>query len=263
MHFLLLIAKQKIGSWEERFNDLKTKFIKIIFNESDANFEKFSFKLEYCLTQRLSGLEKFISYEGCEKKSKQFIKSLNHIWSFIDYELLSEAIKKVGDESLIADMNKYEDDIEIFFSNTTIEELIIGMKPRVSIDEVDKMKPCITKFNWDPKTTKLNNLKEIQDIIPNVIRQELVVIAFSVYKVHHSSVTVTWKFWTNSLDCLIKNAKEFFSKNPDFICDHKISSFILNDEVLILDNAFVSSIYISFTNYYINVACTITAENIL
>ena len=106
MYFLLLIAKQKIDFWEKWFNDLKMKFIKIIMNESDANVEEFSLDLKFCLTQRLSGLQEFISYEGCEKKSTQFIKSLNYIWSFIDYELLSEAIKKVGDESLIADMNK-------------------------------------------------------------------------------------------------------------------------------------------------------------
>ncbi len=41
-------------------------------------------------------------------------------------------------------MKNYVIDIDIFFNNTTIEELILGMNPRVSIDEVDKMKPCIT-----------------------------------------------------------------------------------------------------------------------
>ncbi len=85
------------------------------------------------------------------KEIKKYIKSLDSIWSFVDYELFSYVVDRLENEKLSQKMREYEIKINDFFDTITIDELITGMKPNVKPKDVEVMKSSIISFNWNPK----------------------------------------------------------------------------------------------------------------
>ena len=243
--FLYYLVKCLIDDWEEKFGFLKKEAVNHM-NEKEMTVEELNTKFEYCLPQRFLYLRKYIE-KSCRgiNEIKKYIQSLDRIWSFVDYELFSFVVDRLKNEKLSQKMSEYEDKINDFFDTITIDELITGMKPNVKPKDVKDMKSSIMSCNWNPKKTTVKRLKDLQQTeIPKMFRQNVIVSAFSICKTFRSSVTVVWKFWTNSVDQVVESARDFILTNPEFIITNKIFSFIMNGIIIYSEPGMVSIIAI-------------------
>ena len=223
---------------EEKFGLLINRIYSFINSDKprESNFRK---NLKLILPQPLKGLKKHIGskWTECDDISEVF-DTLDYVWTFVDYELLQFIIKRWGTDELVKEMDAYVEEVDHFCEHTTVHELIVHWKPRISEDNIpEDLKKGVMRFAWDPKSTVVKELKLVQKYVRQACPQEIAVIAYCIfYNVQLSSVTVTWLFWTKDLPRIVESIKIYCIDVPDFSAKFKHLSFFIDDGYLYSGN---------------------------
>ena len=190
--------------------------------------------IQYKLPQRLKGIRKYISLESITIENfSNFFEELEDLWDFLDFDLLRCIIMAYENEDLKINVIIYEKKLEKFCAETTIQELIENWSPRFVIDDIpEKLKSCVTELDWDPNTSKVKDLKNIQKKLRKSLPQELAMAAFYIYNIKSSCVKVVWLVWTDFVSQIKEKMRKLFQDNPGFITKNQILCFTLDKEVL-------------------------------
>ena len=204
----------------------------LLFNEE--RISKLRDIIQYKLPQRLRGIRKYISLESITLENVSiFFENMENLWDFLDFDLLRCIIIFYKNENLNNKLEIYEKNLEIFCAETTIQELIKHWMPRFDINEIpDKLKLCVTELSWNPSTTKVKDLRGIQEKLKDSLPQELAMAAFYICKIECSSVKIVWLVWTNVVSQIKEEMRKLFKHNPDFVTKNQISCFTLDKEIL-------------------------------
>ena len=218
---------------ESQFGDL-VKGVRedLLFNEE--RISKLRDIIQYKLPQRLRGIRKYISLESITLENVSiFFEDMEYLWDFLDFDLLRCIIIFYKNENLNNKLEIYEKNLEIFCAETTIQELIKHWMPRFNVNEIpDKLKLCVTELSWDPSTTKVKDLRGIQEKLKDSLPQELAMAAFYICKINFSSVKVVWLVWTDVVSQIKEKMRKLFKHYPDFVTKNQISCFTLDKEIL-------------------------------
>ena len=190
--------------------------------------------IRYKLPQRLKGIRKYIPLESITVENfSNFFEKLEYLWDFLDFDLVKCIIIFYKNKDLNNKLEIYEEKLEKFCAETTIQELIKHWMPRFDVNEIpDKLKLCITELSWDPSTTKVKDLRGIQKKLKDSLPQELAMAAFYICEIKFSSVKVVWLVWTNVISQIKEKMRKLFKDNPDFITKNQISCFTLDKDIL-------------------------------
>ena len=213
------------------------ELVKGVWEDLQYNEEKISKlrdMMQFQLPQRLKGIQSYISVESITiEKFSNFFRELEYLWDFLDFDLLRCIIIFYNNENLNSKLEKYEENLEKFCDETTIQELIKHWMPRFDVNEIpDKFKLCITELSWDPSTTKVNDLKGIQKKFKDSFPQEFAMAAFYICEIKYSSVIVVWLVWANVVSHIKEKMRKLFKDNPDFVAENQISCFTLDKDIL-------------------------------
>ena len=190
--------------------------------------------IQFQLPQRLKGIQSYISVESITIENfSNFFRELEYLWDFLDFDLLRCIIIFYNNENLNSKLEKYEENVEKFCDETTIQELIKHWMPRFDVNEIpDKLKLCVTELSWDPSTAKVKDLKGIRKKLKDSLPQELAMAAFYICEIKYSSVKVVWLVWTNIVSQIKEKMRKLFKDNPDFVTKNQISCFTLDKDIL-------------------------------
>ena len=255
-HCTFFIARTSIYELEIQFGEL-VKGIKEDLQHDGEKISELSDLIQYKLPLRLKGLRHYITDESVPINNfSTFFRKLECLWDFLDFDLLRCIIIAYKNKELNIKLEEYEANLEKFCTETTIQELIKHWKPRFKESDIPpELKSCVTELKWDPCTSKVKDLMEIQDELRDPIPQELAKAAFYIYKITFSSVKVVWLVWTKFISQIMVSMRKLFHDNPDFVIKKKISCFTLdniilyssyNDEVRLITFAFSSQYEVTF-----------------
>ena len=116
--------------------------------------------------------------------------------------------------------------------------------PRFAEDKIpSKLKSCVMKLSWDPKTRKVKDLREIQHKLEDALPQELASAAFWLVYMNTSSVIVLWLVWEEFLSQVMTSLKNLLHTQPEFITDNEITHFSLDKTVLFTSSSEKVSMY--------------------
>ena len=190
--------------------------------------------IEYKLPLRLKGIRDYICLDSITIHNfSNFFKELENLWDFLDFDLLRCIIMAYKNEDLKSNVKIYENNLENFCAETTIQELIEHWMRRFVEDEIpEKLKLCVTELAWDPTTRKVKDLKKIQKKLKKSLPQELAMAAFYMYDIKCSCVKVVWLVWTDFVSQIKDEMTKVFQDNPGFIAENQILCFTLDNEVL-------------------------------
>ena len=191
--------------------------------------------IRYKLPQRLRGIKEHVRYDSItEEQFSEFFRSLEEMWNFLDCDLLCFMIKKYGKSEHQNRCQNYERRIERFCSETTISDLIRYWKPRFVHTKIpSELKSCVMELSWDPKTKKVEDLKEIQNILRAALPQELAMAAYWLGYVNKGSVIVLWFVWEECISQVMITLENLLKTQPEFITDNEITFLSLDETVLI------------------------------
>ena len=107
---------------------------------------------------------------------RKIFHHLNFHFTFIDYHLLNHLIEIHGSSRLKGEMSQYIDDVERFFDQTTVEQLIdIWPGER---EASPHMKELIALIDEDPSTYTLRRLNDLRKKLCNVVKLSETVLTF-------------------------------------------------------------------------------------
>ena len=229
-----IIARKRVYELEYKFG----KLVQGVWDDLQSNKEKISnlsVMLKFQLPQRLKGIRSCISLDDSNEivKFSEFFQALECLWNFLDFDLLRCIIIFYNNEDLNKKLEIYENNLEKFCAETTIQELIDHWMPRFEVNKIpDELKLCVTELSWDPSTTKVKHLKGIQKKLRNPLPQELAMAAYYICEIKCSSVKVVWLVWINVVSQIKEKMRKLFQDNPDFVTKNQISCFTLDKDIL-------------------------------
>ena len=136
-------------------------------------------------------------------------------------------------DELKSQMEEYIKSLEKFCEDVIIDEHIKHWNPRFADDAIPtELASCVVTLDWDPTTTKVIDLKQIQRKIRKVLPQELAMAAFVIYNIKLSSVTIIWLLWTKFLPQIKESLETLFESTSEFLSDSKILYFSIDDAIL-------------------------------
>ena len=229
----IFIARATIYGLECQFGEL-VKGVWDDLQNNEENISKLRVMIQFQLPQRLKGIRTYVPLESITIENfSKFFKELENLWDFLDFDLLRCIIIFYENEDLNNKLEIYENNLEKFCDETTIQELIKHWKPRFVVKKIpNELKLCVTELSWDPNKTKVKDLKEIQNNLKDPLPQELAMAAFYICKIERSSVKVVWLVWTNVVSQIKEKMRKLFQENPDFITKNQISCFTLDKDIL-------------------------------
>ena len=189
--------------------------------------------IRYKLPQRLRGIREHVRCDSItEEQFPEFFRNLEEMWNFLDCDLLCYMIKKYGKSEHRKRCENYERNIERFCSDTTISDLIKYWKPRFVHAKIpNELKSCVMELSWDPKTKKVKELREIQNILRAALPQELAMAAYWLGYVNSGSVVVLWFVWDKCLSQVMRILDNLLKTQPQFITDNEITFLSLDETV--------------------------------
>ena len=195
--------------------------------------------IRYKLPQRLKGIKKHVPYDSSitEEQFSEFFSTLEEMWNFLDCDLLCFMVKKYGKSEHQNRCQNYERRIERFCSETTISDLIKYWKPRFTHTKIpSELKSCVMELSWDPKTKKVEDLKEIQNILRAALPQELAMAAYWLGYIYKGSVIVLWFVWEECISQVMIALENLLRTQPEFITDNEIT-FLSLDEIILFTSS--------------------------
>ena len=150
---------KKIDLLEERFRHLRKRFESELKNQPHITIEMLlspltmlpiRLTLEYKAT--VAGMLDSVSTVD------KFFQLLNLVITFIDYHLLKHLITELGSQHLQGSMIDYEKDIQKFFEETTIAQLMKNFPGQGNPDP--NLATFMMRINHDPESFTLQDLNE-------------------------------------------------------------------------------------------------------
>ena len=200
---------------ERQFAEL----VKGVHEDLQNNVEKISkipFMMQFKLPQRLKGIRKYIAFESITiEMFPKFFQELDQLWGFLDFELLICIIIFYNNEHLNIKLKIYQRNFGKFCDVTTIQELIEHWMPIFDENEIpDQLKSCVRELSWDPKRTKVKDLKGIQKKLKDSLPQELAMAAFYSCQSKLSSVTMVCWVWTKFVSQIKGMTRDYKAHYP-------------------------------------------------
>ena len=217
---------QQTQDLEDEFNDISIRTYDKI--EKDYTVNQFKARLMTLPIKYKEEHEEFFKQIENELEKESTINSiwikLSKYWNFMNYTLLENLIRNIGDRSLKQNMKSYLSSLESFRRNTRLcdfAEHCPAVESRPS--EVD-LKEFVLHLKLDWETCTLEQLVELKG---HIIRKFLLPsFALILKKVSHGSLIVTWLLPAQIASTLVQDLENTDDKG--FFKEHKIECMTID-----------------------------------
>ena len=217
---------QQTQDLEDEFNDISIRTYDKI--EKDYTVNRFKARLMTLPIKYKEEHKEFFEQMAKELDGESTInciwRKLSEYWNFMNYTLLENLIRNIGDHSLKQNMKSYLSSLESFRRNTRLCDFakhcpVVESRP----SEVD-LKEFVLHLKLDWETCTLEQLEELKG---HIIRKFLLPsFALILKKVSHGSLIVTWLLPAQIASTLVQDLEN--TDNKGFFKEHKIECMTID-----------------------------------
>ena len=217
---------QQTQDLEDEFNDISIRTYDKI--EKDYTVNRFKARLMTLPIKYKEEHKEFFEQMAKELDGESTInciwRKLSEYWNFMNYTLLENLIRNIGDHSLKQNMKSYLDSLESFRRNTRLCDFakhcpVVESRP----SEAD-LKEFVLHLKLDWETCTLEQLDELKG---HIIRKFLLPsFALILKKVSHGSLIVTWLLPAQIASTLVQDLEN--TDNKGFFKEYKIECMTID-----------------------------------
>ena len=217
---------QQTQDLEDEFNDISIRTYDKI--EKDYTVNRFKARLMTLPIKYKEEHKEFFEQMAKELDGESTInciwRKLSEYWNFMNYTLLENLIRNIGDHSLKQNMKSYLSSLESFRRNTRLCDFaehcpVVESRP----SEAD-LKEFVLHLKLDWETCTLEQLEELKG---HIIRKFLLPsFALILKKVSHGSLIVTWLLPAQIASTLVQDLEN--TDNKGFFKEHKIECMTID-----------------------------------
>ena len=221
------IIPQQTQDLEDEFMDVSIQtYDKII--EKDIDVNRFKARLMTLPIKYKEEHEDFFKQIENELEKESTINSiwikLSKYWNFMNYTLLENLIRNIGDRSLKQNMKSYLSSLETFRRNTRLCDFAEHCPAVESRPSEADLKEFVLHLKLDWETCTLEQLEELKG---HIIRKFLLPsFALILKKVSHGSLIVTWLLPAQIASTLVQDLEN--TDNKGFFKEHKIECMTID-----------------------------------
>ena len=221
------IIPQQTQDLEDEFMDVSIQtYDKII--EKDIDVNRFKARLMTLPIKYKEEHEDFFKQIENELEKESTINSiwikLSKYWNFMNYTLLENLIRNIGDRSLKQNMKSYLSSLETFRRNTRLCDFAEHCPAVESRPSEADLKEFVLHLKLDWETCTLEQLEELKG---HIIRKFLLPsFALILKKVSHGSLIVTWLLPAQITSTLVQDLEN--TDNKGFFKEHKIECMTID-----------------------------------
>ena len=218
---------QQTQDLEDEFMDVSIQtYDKII--EKDIDVNRFKARLMTLPIKYKEEHEDFFQQIENELEKESTINSiwikLSKYWNFMNYTLLENLIRNIGDRSLKQNMKSYLSSLETFRRNTRLCDFAEHCPAVESRPSEADLKEFVLHLKLDWETCTLEQLEELKG---HIIRKFLLPsFALILKKVSHGSLIVTWLLPAQIASTLVQDLEN--TDNKGFFKEHKIECMTID-----------------------------------
>ena len=222
------IIPQQTQDLEDEFNDISIRTYDKI--EKDYTVNQFKARLMTLPIKCKEEHEDFFQQIENELEKESTINSiwikLSKYWNFMNYTLLENLIRNIGDRSLKQNMKSYLSSLETFRRNTRLCDFAEHCPAVESRPSEADLKEFVLHLKLDWETCTLEQLEELKG---HIIRKFLLPsFALILKKVSHGSLIVTWLLPAQIASTLVQDLEN--TDNKGFFKEHKIECMTIDGE---------------------------------
>ena len=196
--------------------------------EKDINVNRFKARLMTLPIKYKEEHEDFFKQIENELEKESTINSiwikLSKYWNFMNYTLLENLIRNIGDRSLKQNMKSYLSSLETFRRNTRLCDFAEHCPAVESRPSEADLKEFVLYLKLDWETCTLEQLEELKG---HIIRKFLLPsFALILKKVSHGSLIVTWLLPAQITSTLMQDLEN--TDNKGFFKEHKIECMTID-----------------------------------
>ena len=217
---------QQTQDLEDEFNDISIRTYDKI--EKDYTVNRFKARLMTLPIKYKEEHKEFFEQMAKELDGESTInciwRKLSEYWNFMNYTLLENLIRNIGDHSLKQNMKSYLSSLESFRRNTRLCDFakhcpVVESRP----SEAD-LKEFVLHLKLDWETCTLEQLEELKG---HIIRKFLLPsFALILKKVSHGSLIVTWLLPAQIASTLVQDLEN--TDNKGFFKEYKIECMTID-----------------------------------
>ena len=220
------IIPQQTQDLEDEFNDISIRTYDKI--EKDYTVNQFKARLITLPIKCKEEHEDFFQQIENELEKESTINSiwikLSKYWNFMNYTLLENLIRNIGDRSLKQNMKSYLSSLETFRRNTRLCDFAEHCPAVESRPSEADLKEFVLHLKLDWETCTLEQLEELKG---HIIRKFLLPsFALILKKVSHGSLIVTWLLPAQIASTLVQDLEN--TDNKGFFKEHKIECMTID-----------------------------------
>ena len=218
---------QQTQDLEDEFMDVSIQtYDKII--EKDIDVNRFKARLMTLPIKYKEEHKDFFKQIENELEKESTINSiwikLSKYWNFMNYTLLENLIRNIGDRSLKQNMKSYLSSLETFRRNTRLCDFAEHCPAVESRPSEADLKEFVLHLKLDWETCTLEQLEELKG---HIIRKFLLPsFALILKKVSHGSLIVTWLLPAQITSTLVQDLEN--TDNKGFFKEHKIECMTID-----------------------------------
>ena len=218
---------QQTQDLEDEFNDISIQTYDKI-KEKDIDVDRFKVRLMTLPIKYKEEHEDFFKQIENELEKESTINSiwmkLSKYWNFMNYTLLENLIRNIGDRSLKQSMKSYLSSLETFRHNTRLCDFAEHCPAVESRPSEADLKEFVLHLKLDWETCTLEQLEELKG---HIIRKFLLPsFALILKKVSHGSLIVTWLLPAQIASTLVQDLEN--TDNKGFFKEHKIECMTID-----------------------------------
>ena len=218
----------------QQTQDLEDEFIDITIQtydkikEKDIDVDRFKARLMSLPIKYKEEHKDFFKQIENELEKESTINSiwmkLSKYWNFMNYTLLENLIRNIGDRSLKQNMKSYLSSLETFRRNTRLCDFAKHCPAVESRPSEADLKEFVLHLKLDWETCTLEQLEELKgDIIRKFLLPSFALI---LKKVSHGSLIVTWLLPAQIASTLVQDLEN--TDNKGFFKEHKIECMTID-----------------------------------
>ena len=220
------IIPQQTQDLEDEFNDISIQTYDKI--EKDYTVNQFKARLMTLPIKCKEEHEDFFQQIENELEKESTINSiwikLSKYWNFMNYTLLENLIRNIGDRSLKQNMKSYLSSLETFRRNTRLCDFAEHCPAVESRPSEADLKEFVLHLKLDWETCTLEQLEELKG---HIIRKFLLPsFALILKKVSHGSLIVTWLLPAQIASTLVQDLEN--TDNKGFFKEYKIECMTID-----------------------------------
>ena len=217
---------QQTQDLEDEFNDISIRTYDKI--EKDYTVNQFKARLMTLPIKCKEEHEDFFKQIENELEKESTINSiwmkLSKYWNFMNYTLLENLIRNIGDRSLKQNMKSYLSSLESFRHNTRLCDFAEHCPAIESRPSEADLKEFVLHLKLDWETCTLEQLEELKG---HIIRKFLLPsFALILKKVSHGSLIVTWLLPAQIASTLVQDLEN--TDNKGFFKEHQIECMTID-----------------------------------